>query len=498
MFGVEIINALIGWVALFVVARNMGPSALGEIAYALSLVGGFTFLAYLGFRNAHIKRVSEGKNLAKCIGTFLVVQTALLSLMLIAFGIFYWSWTSILDKHFYDVRIEVLLSILAYYVIIIYSGIMKDTFTGLQQGAKVAITNLIAEGSRAIIMIFTALFAWKVIWLANAYLIGAILATFFMFWYFKDYSIEKTDRDFVNSYVKYAVPLALLSIVGIVNTFFDKIIVGIFWTETEVGQYYAVQRIALFLGTIALSLEYMLLPAVSRIHQEKSEGLSGLIHRSERYTLMVTMPVVVVVYIFSSDIIRILLSNDFVDASRALQLLVLGSLIMISNRPWSIALRGADRPDITSVIGILSTISSLVLMLYLVPKEIPHLGLYNLPGLGAEGAALAILTSYSIACLGLRFFSFTKLGIAPSLSLGKQIISAIITAFLLSELSVWYNLDAGDLRWYTLFLVSGLGAFLYFAFLSAIGGFKRADFDYLYDVINPFKMLSYVKEELKE
>ena len=194
MFGVEIINALIGWVALFVVARNMGPGALGEIAYALSLVGGFTFLAYLGFRNAHIKRVSEGKNLAKCIGTFLVVQTALLSLMLIAFGIFYWSWTSILDKHFYDVRIEVLLSILAYYVIIIYSGIMKDTFTGLQQGAKVAITNLVAEGSRAIIMIFTALFAWKVIWLANAYLIGAILATFFMFWYFKDYSIEKTTE----------------------------------------------------------------------------------------------------------------------------------------------------------------------------------------------------------------------------------------------------------------------------------------------------------------
>ena len=497
MFGVEIINALIGWVALFVVARNMGPDALGEIAYALSLVGGFTFLAYLGFRNAHIKRVSEGKNLAKCIGTFLVLQTALLSLMLIAFGIFYWSWTSLLDKQFYDVRIEVLLSILAYYVIVIYSGIMKDTFTGLQQGAKVAITNLIAEGTRAIIMIFTALFAWKVIWLANAYLIGAILATFFMFWYFKDYPIEKTDRTFVNSYVKYAIPLAVLSIVGIVNTFFDKIIVGIFWTETEVGQYYAVQRIALFLGTIALSLEYMLLPAVSKIHQEKSEGLTGLIHRSERYTLMVTMPVVVVVCIFSSDIIRILLSNDFVDASRALQILVLGSLIMISNRPWSIALRGADRPDITSAIGILSTISALVLMLYLVPKEIPHLGLQDLPGLGAEGAALAILTSYSIACIGLRFFSFTQLGIPPSLSLGKQIISAIITGYLLSQISTWFDLDANSLRWYSLFLVSGLGAFLYFTILSAIGGFKRADFDYLYDVINPFKMLSYVKEELK-
>ena len=495
MFGVEIINALIGWVALFVVARNMGPGALGEIAFALSLVGGFTFLAYLGFKNAHIKRVSEGKDLAKCIGTYLAVQTALLLLMRSAFGIFYWGWTSVLNKEFYDVRIEVLLSVLAYYVIVIYSGIMKDTFTGLQQGAKVAFTNLIAEGSRAIIMIFTALFAWKVIWLANAYLIGAILATIFMYWYFKDYAIERTDKAYLNSYVKYAVPLAVLSIVGVVNTFFDKIILGFFWSTTEVGQYYAVQRIALFLGTLALSLEYMLLPAVSRIHQEQRGGLTGLIHRSERYTLMVIMPVVVVVCIFSSDIIRILLSDKFVDADRALQILVLGSLLMISNRPWSIALRGADRPDITSAIGIISTISSLVLMLCLVPEKIPYLGLYDLPGMGAEGAALAILSSYAIACIGLRFFSFSKLGIAPSLSLGKQIIAAIITAFLLFELNL--RLDT-ELRWYSLFLVSILGAFLYFASLTTIRGFKRDDFDYLRDVLNPFKMLSYIKEELKE
>ena len=89
------------------------------------------------------------------------------------------------------------------------------------------------------------------------------------------------------------------------------------------------------------------------------------------------------------------------------------------------------------------------------------------------------------------------MGIPPSLSLGKQIISAIITGYLLSQISTWFDLDANSLRWYSLFLVSGLGAFLYFAILSAIGGFKRADFDYLYDVINPFKMLSYVKEELK-
>ena len=43
----------------------MGATALGELSYALSLVGGFTFLAFLGFNMAHIKRVSEGKKMMK-------------------------------------------------------------------------------------------------------------------------------------------------------------------------------------------------------------------------------------------------------------------------------------------------------------------------------------------------------------------------------------------------------------------------------------------------
>ena len=67
LFGAENINAIIGWIALLFVARKMGAEAIGEFSYAVSLVGGFTFLAFFGFRMAHVKRVSEGLDLGKCI-----------------------------------------------------------------------------------------------------------------------------------------------------------------------------------------------------------------------------------------------------------------------------------------------------------------------------------------------------------------------------------------------------------------------------------------------
>ena len=73
LFAAENVNAIIGWIALLFVARKMGASAIGEFSFALSIVGSFTFIAFFGFKMAHVKRISEGLDLGKCIGTFLSI-----------------------------------------------------------------------------------------------------------------------------------------------------------------------------------------------------------------------------------------------------------------------------------------------------------------------------------------------------------------------------------------------------------------------------------------
>ena len=42
---------------------------------------------------AHVKRISEGLDLGKCIGTFLSIRLFLTSFMLITFISSYWFWT---------------------------------------------------------------------------------------------------------------------------------------------------------------------------------------------------------------------------------------------------------------------------------------------------------------------------------------------------------------------------------------------------------------------
>ena len=116
LFGAENINAIIGWIALLFVARKMGAEAIGEFSYAMSLVGAFTFLAFFGFRMAHVKRISEGLDLGKCIGTFLSIRLVLISIMLIVFASSYWFWTSFLGKELYDTTESVILLVLVYYI----------------------------------------------------------------------------------------------------------------------------------------------------------------------------------------------------------------------------------------------------------------------------------------------------------------------------------------------------------------------------------------------
>ena len=495
LFAAENVNAIIGWIALLFVARRMGASAIGEFSYALSIVGAFTFLAFFGFRMAHVKRISEGLDLGKCIGTFLSIRLFLTSLMLIVFIFSYWFWTGFLGKELYDIKTPgLLITIVLYYVIFLIVGVMSATFTGLEQSAKVAIPNIIGTSLRSFIFIAAAFMGLGVIWLARAYLIGILVIGLMSFWYFRNLPISSPDKSTFNSYKTYALPVALASIFGILRQYFDKIFIGLFWTEYQVGLYFGVERIALFIGTMALAIEGMLLPAISSLHSNKKElQIKKLIYDTEKYVAMVCIPVVAMTFVWSSEIILVFISKEFLEATHILKILVLVALVRVLNRPWSIALRGSDRPDITSYLSVVMGSLSLLLMLLLIPKKIPQLGLENLGGMGGEGAAYSILISDLCGGVFLRVFCYKYLNIRPYSGIFLQIAVASLVVAIMWQLQLAITID----RWFELFFVSGLGGLLFLSILAILGYFTQKDINFFWNAVNPKSMKKYIDEELK-
>ena len=245
---------------------------------------------------------------------------------------------------------------------------------------------------------------------------------------------------------------------------------------------------------MALAIEGMLLPAISNLHSNrKDKEITTLVHDAERYVAMVCIPLVAMTIVWSSEIILVFISKEFLSASNILKILALVALVRVLNRPWSVALRGSDRPDLTSILSIFSSILSIILMLILVPKRIPQLGLENLFGLGGEGAAYAVLISEILVGISLRILCYKYLNILPKANFLVQIFVATLVGLIMWQVQETITVD----RWFELLFLSGLGGLLFLSILSMIGSFNQKDFNFFWNTLNPKSMKQYVGDELK-
>ena len=128
----------ISWIGLVILAKFWGsfaPEALGIIGFAMAFLALFNIVADLGFSRAHVKRVSEGKDLGTCIGTYAAVKLVLTGLMVtvVFAGIFIWK--NVLNKGFYDATTESMIFVLVGDLNEgkIYSSI-KSSFSGWNGG----------------------------------------------------------------------------------------------------------------------------------------------------------------------------------------------------------------------------------------------------------------------------------------------------------------------------------------------------------------------------
>ena len=93
--GTQFFTRFLGWIGLVVLVKLWGgfaPEALGIIGFAMAFLALFNIIADLGFSRAHIKRISEGKDLGTCIGTYVAIKIFLIGLMvtIVFTAIFIW------------------------------------------------------------------------------------------------------------------------------------------------------------------------------------------------------------------------------------------------------------------------------------------------------------------------------------------------------------------------------------------------------------------------
>ncbi len=491
----QLANGLLGYIGLKFIALYMQPWEYGIVGFAYGFVAIFSIFGNLGFNQAHIKRISEGKDLDKCIATFATVKIFLAGFMasLVVLSIAVWKY--VVGRGFESPMHEKAIYImLFYFVLVMITQSMTITFNARKEIAKSQLPYFLYVFVRTIAIIFVALSGLGPLALAYAYFIGEIFHFAFAFLFFRGYPVSKPSFSYFKNYFSFAIHMAIASASWLIMTNIDKVFIQLFWSATQVGEYFAIFNLSRFIILFASAVGALLLPTISEFHvRNEMKEIKNITLLSERYLSMIVFPIIIIMVSLARPIIHILLSDKYMPALVVLQILPFFVLIEVLSRPYDSQLQGMNMPQISRNRVLLMMIINLTLNVILIPKDIKSLGI-KLAGLGTTGAAIATVSAYAAGLIYTRLMVWKLTGIKGSYRVAIHAIAAIATAVFLYYLSSIFYIA----RWYHLLLAALLGFAFYFGILYLFREFTKEDFDFFMDTLNLKKMLKYIGEEIKK
>lgn len=491
-FVMIILQQLIGYVSLYFVSRYMGPEPLGIISAAMAFSSVFMSFSDLGFGIAHVKKVSEGKDLGKSIGTYATLKIGLVTIVgLICFLVIQYISHRELKLPVPVDYISVIYIMLIVSMIGGYVYIAQYTFAARLEKAKEWSSSIISKVITSSLKVLTAINGLGVVFLAWSSLVGAIASTFVAFWFLRKLPLKKFDKSLFIEYSKYALPAFLIGISSTLGQHLDKVFISIFSNVQQVGYYTGAKGITQVITFINLIFVSLLLPTYSRLYTENNiKGIRSFAQRIERY---ISFPLVIVgmfVFFFSSPLQQMLLGSNFKPSSYIIKILIINAMLLIYAQPYTAQLMGMNKIRLATWLSLLTISLNIVFYLIFIPAGLLNIKMF---GLGAFGAALSLLLSTLIGTIIFRIHAFRLTNSKPNyIVLLHWLIGIIVFATMYFFLKDW--------KWISnIFILGGLfllggGTVLVLLYFTRL--FTREDLLFYYDTLNLGKLGKYVKKEM--
>ena len=200
----------------------------------------------------------------------------------------------------------------------------------------------------------------------------------------------------------FSLPTALAGIFGMFIIWVDRLFVGYFRSETEVGLYQAVAQFSVIFSLTLSAVNAIFAPMIANLYHQGQVGrLNELFKISTKWMLYLSLPLFLVIVFAPVAAITVIFGSQYAGGSQALVILAVAQLVNVGTGSVGYLLVMTGRQNTWLVITGSMFAASLVLNVMLVPR------------LGLNGAALssAIAVS-SIFLLGLLTVR-RKLGLWP-------------------------------------------------------------------------------------
>ena len=472
--------------------RYLGKDIYGSIAFTIALLASFNSLSDLGFSSAHVKRVSEGGGSGDCLSTFAIIKLLLNGVTAVVALISIFIWSNYLGNPLTAETWSLLLLFLLYFFMYNVASVVTTHYSATMEQAKAQIVMLFDPIVRVPLVIFVSLGHGSAIDLAYVYVASALsILLFALFFIYRD-RVRWQRPTLYRSYIKFAAPLMLVTIIGTLAGTMDKVILGLDWGNSSVALFSSSQAILGVLAILSASVATMTFPSFSKLHSEGNiKEIRKLTWQAERYISILTMPIVAVIVIFPMECAKILLGGTFADAGEPMRFLAIATLLNMLNSVHSSQILAVNRPDTSAKLTLLNFLVYGVLLLVLVPANL--IG-FQMLGLSYTGAAIANLATVVVLFVFTRYVVYRLTGTSANPRLGLHVIAAVASSLWLMLLSDFLALSG----WLDLVIYGLTSSLVFAAVLYALKELKREDIDYFLDLLSVRKMLSYISKELKQ
>ena len=493
-----LIVGIVNVVTLYFTGHYLGPRPMGLIGFATSFIQIFFMFSDLGLGQAHIKRISEGKNVSYCMGTYLIIKLTLILILLFALIGFL-----LFKKHYFQAEFDdpdqerIIYLLLIPVILVQLSNIPLHTFEARTESVKASLPLVLSSLIKAPFIVSVALFGLGVYGLVFARYVSGLVIIVVAYRLLKD-PIKFPPKGYFRSYFIFAYKVFFVTILTQIALQIDKLLIGKFVSVEAVGVYVSALSIIAVLNVIPNSVGSLLFPTISRADSAGNlDMIKDYTLLSEKYIGMTVIPVAIIIFFFSKSIIFLLVGPDFYDAQIPLSILSFYFLINGLRKPYASLIAGTDKMSLLALMSTISVSVNIILNLLLIPDC-----LFGIPlgGLGIKGASIATLTSgivYSLLC---RIVVFRTTGIKSNKSVLIQYFAAFIMVLSLYLLNRIFPVD--NVKQFNMFFAlcfnSAIGVLVFISILIVFKEISRTELELIKNSISPAKMKDYFKKEIKE
>ncbi|HUP35110.1 MAG TPA: oligosaccharide flippase family protein [Candidatus Limnocylindria bacterium] len=384
-------GSALGMLVSILIARTLGPAALGTIGFSTGIVGLVAAALLPGFGQAHLKRLAEGQDPGRCLGTMLALQLTLhagLAAVLLA------GWSGGGPFHTREIGLVFLL-MLAAQVASNFADIFLKVF--LSREWIVSHFVIVQAARLARLGATVAVLGWapSLPGVAATFVIegtlGGLLAIVVLAARHR-ITLRAPTRESLLGYWRYARPFLVTTPLALFQDSIDRVLVGR-WAGLEAAGYYQVAR-SLWeaLSSVMAAPGLMFFTRLSSLYARRSAAgdreARDFFFGALDKLLFLAIPLAFVFWAVAGSLVGLLYGGAFEPAAPALRILVLAAVVANVINPYTLALYALEAGDRFVPVNILRVIAYLVVLVLMVPPDLAGFrGFWP----GAPGAAVARL-----------------------------------------------------------------------------------------------------------